>query len=89
MSLPPEPLSIAKPSAVLVESPRDGAMGAMHLTRLEVHDLRIIQHAGLAPASGLNLVVGANGSGQSEFFRIQLIAASTRVKMMFPSIFES
>ena len=29
------------------------------------------------------------GIGQSEFLRIQLIAASSFVKMMFPSIFES
>ena len=29
------------------------------------------------------------GIGQSEFFRIQLIAASRRVMMMLPSIFES
>jgi hypothetical protein len=29
------------------------------------------------------------GIGQSEFLRIQLMAASTRVKMMLPSIFES
>src|SRR5688572_7214045 len=29
------------------------------------------------------------GIGQREFFRIQFIAASTRVKMTFPSIFES
>ena len=29
------------------------------------------------------------GMGQSEFFRIQLIAASTRVKITFPSILES
>ena len=29
------------------------------------------------------------GIGQSELLRIQLIAASTCVKIMFPSIFES
>jgi hypothetical protein len=29
------------------------------------------------------------GIGQREFLRIQFIAASSRVKMMFPSIFES
>lgn len=29
------------------------------------------------------------GMGQREFFRIQLMAASTRVKMMLPSILES
>ena len=29
------------------------------------------------------------GIGQSEFLRIQLIAASSRVKMTLPSIFES
>jgi hypothetical protein len=29
------------------------------------------------------------GIGQSEFFRIQFIAASTRVKMTLPSILES
>ena len=29
------------------------------------------------------------GIGHNEFFRIQFMAASTRVKMMFPSIFES
>jgi hypothetical protein len=29
------------------------------------------------------------GIGQSEFFRIQFMAASIRVKITFPSIFES
>lgn len=29
------------------------------------------------------------GIGHNEFFRIQLIAASTRVMITFPSIFES
>jgi hypothetical protein len=29
------------------------------------------------------------GIGQREFFRIQLMAESTLVKMMFPSTFES
>ncbi len=66
MSRPPDPQSIAHPVAASVdELSCAGPTAAMHLTRLEVHDLRIIESAGLAPAPGLNLIVGANGSGKS------------------------
>jgi len=37
----------------------------MRLTRLEVKNLRVIEAAGLAPGSGANLIVGANGSGKT------------------------
>jgi DNA replication and repair protein RecF len=37
----------------------------MYLTRLEVSNLRIIETAALAPASSVNLLVGANGSGKT------------------------
>ena len=45
----------------------------------------------LAPAAMSSMAQQARpiGIGQSEFLRIQFIAASACVKMMFPSIFES
>ncbi len=66
MSRPPDPPNIvAGPVAASVESPHAGSTTVMRLTRLEVHDLRIIDTADLAPGPGLNLLVGANGSGKS------------------------
>ena len=66
MSRPPDPPNIvAAPGAASVESPGAGSTSLMRLTRLEVHDLRIINSAQLAPGPGLNLLVGANGSGKS------------------------
>ena len=45
----------------------------------------------LAPAAINSIAQQARpmGMGQSEFFRIQFIAASSWVKMTLPSIFES
>lgn len=37
----------------------------MSLTLLEVHNLRILQHATLEPSAGLNVLIGPNGSGKS------------------------
>ncbi len=37
----------------------------MHLTRLEVNNLRIIETASLEPGAGTNLILGANASGKS------------------------
>ncbi len=37
----------------------------MHLTRLEVNNLRVIESAELEPRPGLNLIAGANASGKT------------------------
>jgi DNA replication and repair protein RecF len=37
----------------------------MHVTRLEIGDLRCFERAELAPGRGLNLIVGGNGSGKT------------------------
>lgn len=37
----------------------------MALTLLEVHNLRILKHAVIRPSSGLNILVGPNGSGKT------------------------
>lgn len=37
----------------------------MHVTRLDIHALRCFEHVSLAPAPGLNLLVGDNGVGKT------------------------
>ena len=66
--------TIADPVRAPVGSLDAGSNRPMHLIRLEVENLRIIQTAGLAPGPGLNLIVGANGSGKSSLLEaIQLL----------------
>jgi len=50
----------------------------MHLAVLDVRNLRVVREARLEPAPGLNVLVGANGSGKTSFLEAAYVLGTAR-----------
>lgn len=50
----------------------------MWINRLDIRDLRVIEHVELAPARGINLIVGGNGAGKTSILEAIYLAGRGR-----------